>query len=538
MADMRRKPESAREGSNYYSVEHPKFVVGLYGIRDGAKVFLGTGWATNGFIVTAMHVVDKDFDHISIRHKDNYFRTAHTDWKIIGPDVAAISNERRWTIPEAKVDALCGSHFVTVYSAHANQNCSMGVLKHTPTVAFGSTAYEGSTRPGFSGAPYYNGHRVMGMHVGGGNTNYGYSASYIMTLLQRVRSKESSELEQVKRALRTARRSDVELYHGLDETEVRVGGCYWVIQNAEIDELYEIEEFEDLLYDYDEPAQGKGKRRRYRKQRYFDDDYEPDYDYEPEAEARVESVTVGTQTEPPPKKVSVDVQVDISPIRITRSAQTDFPKAVVAKTSKASSTTASDAVIASVTTGTSSTQSTSTCPMETTVGQPEQLTKLMSAFESMLRNALSPSNPIAAPVAANMSSVSPMLPLPMPSGSNALPCGMSQTSISGSNASSKPSTPKVQRGSGSSASSPPLAMRWDTMDSDLQRLKEWRSSVNPRSVGYAASREAFLDTLSLSRVQKQALIARLKGWLKKGKMRARAQAQMAGRQSPTPSNSS
>lgn len=51
--------------------------------------------------------------------------------------------------------------------------------------AFGMVSYSGSTKLGFSGAPYYLNKTVFGIHVAAESTNVGYEASFIAMLLAR-----------------------------------------------------------------------------------------------------------------------------------------------------------------------------------------------------------------------------------------------------------------------------------------------------------------------------------------------------------------
>lgn len=55
---------------------------------------------------------------------------------------------------------------------------SIGRLKMATDI-FGSVVYDGSTKPGFSGAPYVVGEVVYGMHLGGAAVNMGYDAEYL-----------------------------------------------------------------------------------------------------------------------------------------------------------------------------------------------------------------------------------------------------------------------------------------------------------------------------------------------------------------------
>lgn len=454
-------------------------------------------------------MVDNDYKEIVIRTPVGWVTIPKKDWKVIGPDVAVTKNRASWGLPEVKINAINGSHFVTVYSACDNQNSSMGVLKHTPEVAYGSTEYSGSTRNGFSGSPYFNGHRVLGMHVGGGNTNYGYSSSYLMTLLARVRRQESSDLEQIREALRTARRKDVEIYRGIDETQVRVGGNYFIIDNEEMDQLYDDEEFDRLLYEYDED---KPRRRRLTKrQREFLD--EPDY--EPECN---NSAEMGTQTE----SCGVDAEVQVGPEVVEIEVQTEkvFPKGPV-KIQQDLNITGEEGDISCQPMTITQIHAMLTDQAEIMRGLQDQVRKLSAA--SGFTPEEGPRQITASDLSKALSTIMPSHPLPELMGSDSInpPCPEIQTLTDGSGSSSPPLTQPAQLDSEITSNTPRLAKRWDTMDSDLRKLREWRNSKDVSSPDYAYLRNQFLTQLGLTEDQKVALVARLKNTLLKQKQRAR-----------------
>lgn len=117
-------------------------------------------------------------------------------WKRIDNDLAAapydVFKRELSRLRTVTVGHNIGSKLVQLTSSHAVDNSSLGML--TKTAPFGMFEFTGSTRPGFSGAVYVCGTRVVGMHLGGGVQNLGYSASYIHNLLFRPESSERAAL--------------------------------------------------------------------------------------------------------------------------------------------------------------------------------------------------------------------------------------------------------------------------------------------------------------------------------------------------------
>lgn len=101
-----------------------------------------------------------------------------------------VQRDQDWvTLPYEQVSALqmasgkfsknVSSMFVSV---HNGDYSSMG--KITPHTVVGTLEYDGSTTPSFSGAPYYMGRVVMGMHFGASVMNIGYNGAFMRTIME------------------------------------------------------------------------------------------------------------------------------------------------------------------------------------------------------------------------------------------------------------------------------------------------------------------------------------------------------------------
>lgn len=105
-----------------------------------------------------------------------------------------------------------------------------GVIRPDANV-FGRVIYSGTTMPGYSGAAYCSGNHLVGIHTNGGQVNGGYSASYILALLNlqdRVKPEDSENflVDQFRqgRKIRVDKR-----YFDLDDVRVEIGGRYAVV---------------------------------------------------------------------------------------------------------------------------------------------------------------------------------------------------------------------------------------------------------------------------------------------------------------------
>lgn len=474
---LRLMPESVREGSPLITVKTPAFVVGIYGLRGDTKVLLGTGWRYGDYVVTAAHVVfEKHYKTLFIHNikKDVFFEVKK--WTHVAGDIATTKYCPQWELTSPKIDVVSKSAFATVYSARAHQNGSVGILKHIPSTALGFLEYSGSTLPGFSGSPYYNGNRVLGMHAGGGSVgNYGFSASYIDMILKSHKRPESSELEMVRRTLASARLSDFDYEQGLDETRVRIGGRYIVLDNAEFHELFEDQTFERYFYDIDQTDVGKQKRKK--KQTVWE---EPDY--EPEA---------ADEEEPDFHEPRSD-----SGLRVE------------------------DQLIELRNMHTSLMQSLNSIQEQALSGQKAERQNLESLFASMLKKEMQSCRDTFSQqfqtLSTSLQTKQQQMQSDLDDRLKSMKVDLASTSIS----CSEPLIPKVQQDLEPSAPSLPLETCWDGMDSDLQKFKQWRSSVDVSKPDYVASRKVFLETgLSLSTAQAAQLIARFKNQKKRQALR-------------------
>lgn len=477
----RNMPESVREGSPFVTAKTPDFVVGIYGILGTRKVLVATGWRYKQYILTAGHAIsDLSFDEFVISYRGVYLKVDR--WYEVGADLAACRYQDSWMIPSAKIDTVNKPTHVQVFSALSQDNTSMGILKHVPTVAMGFCEYSGSTRAAFSGSPYTNGRQVLGMHLGGGSVaNYGYSASYIDMALKRWRRPESSDLEMIRRVLRSARATDVEWDRQLDETYVRIGGRYLVVDNEEFDQLMDDEEYERFFYELEEDGDRMKKTRR--NKRWTERAEEPEYDPESErieTDSFLEQRPLRVSPSRGSEEASAPEPITIDQIHGMRDWMAEISRGLAEVSEKFGN-------------------------LSTSVhnSAQSQLSDLSLRLETNLTTRLDASlGQIRSDLEHRFSQEMKVL----------------KDTLGTSCASS---TPPVPQGSDSSKDTQPSAMHWAGMEEDFQTFKQWTASKDPLRPDYVRLRQEFFDQKKWTPEQCKALVARLKNQKNRTKLKLR-----------------
>lgn len=157
-------------------------------INDPTLYYRGVAFRSQGNLYTALHVladcsrvVIKARNGESVEFKPNQFVETGSDvtwttpteqqWGKLQMSSGRIMNVSTGTGVWVKIVAMSKGTF--------------GILKDHD--AMGMCEYSGSTIKGFSGAPYYIGNCVYGMHVGSDPKNVGYSGSYIAMLVRALK---------------------------------------------------------------------------------------------------------------------------------------------------------------------------------------------------------------------------------------------------------------------------------------------------------------------------------------------------------------
>lgn len=501
-------PESMKDGSTLVTVPLISFpfVVGIYSVRirnPDKKEYKGTGTIIDGHIITANHVIDEVKPVLASEKGTHqlYARTFDGQYHLLGDWIQIHTDAIYFKAPpgykSAKVEPLQRPQHAQVVSAREQGNSSMGILRNKPDIAFGFVEYEGSTLHGFSGAPYTNGQKVMGIHLQGGSAgNFGYSASFLVSKMRKINRPESSEWEAFERALAQASQEDIDWERGLDETEVRVGGRYFLFDNEEFDTYIEESEFMDWFYEDVETGRSKRFKKKKKAIKDFYDMYEePDYEcsrvvkegmpHKPEDVQEVKEENAFLGVTPPPTLSGEDLKKAIDSLNTT---MTSIQNSLISLQKDLD--------------GLKEREENWNVAFTSMQQLEEKLTKHLShQLETRLTGLeLSLTESITSDLRGHLDS-------------------MNQNGTLHLGQSSGPSTQQVVQGSENSPNMEPLVKRWDGMDSDFEKFRTWRNSVNVSDPEYASWRDVFLTNIGLNPMQSQILINRMKNYLRKLKHR-------------------
>lgn len=176
-------PESYKEGSEFFFAAVPRGQFSLY-VGDPTQPnsqLVGHGCRLEDELHAPIHVLNAGPDYLAVVKTDGLQHKLLTVMSIKGlkwveymSDMAKTPNPNQH-IPKVTVAPLYNTVAGNIASGHAQNNASVGLVHHD---IFGYLRYEGSTRPGFSGALLMYNNSAVGMHVGGGQKNVAVSLDY------------------------------------------------------------------------------------------------------------------------------------------------------------------------------------------------------------------------------------------------------------------------------------------------------------------------------------------------------------------------
>jgi len=188
--------ESAVIGSNFTTVPRskiPKVQVAVYSItREGTlSRYLGVATRIGDWLVVPQHVIaaEEVISLLSMASEPALsYKIGTEGFEPIEGDLSAMrmseENFSKLGMVKASLATVEDASMSSVTSSSKDPEVSFGILTHD-TKVFGAMVFQGSTKGGFSGAPYMIGRQIAGIHLGGGVMNYGLNATYIQALLQK-----------------------------------------------------------------------------------------------------------------------------------------------------------------------------------------------------------------------------------------------------------------------------------------------------------------------------------------------------------------
>lgn len=179
--------EKYQAGSDYYPSTLPPFQLVLSVRRkdgDGWDL-IGHAYRMGNYLVTANHVV-VDHSDIRVSGKGGYVDISVDAFKDHGYDIALANlTSSLWVSTGAKCATIpkMGLGYRQVVGIFGREQASNGVLAEYTTIPY--LMYQGSTMAGFSGAPYYVGNTVYGLHVGAAQQNLAIDSNFIESLVRK-----------------------------------------------------------------------------------------------------------------------------------------------------------------------------------------------------------------------------------------------------------------------------------------------------------------------------------------------------------------
>lgn len=174
------KVEKAVDGSAPVKSEAPSFIATVYTEQDGKCVRTQTAFRVGNRIFTAHHgLVGRT--KAWLRYNDQIKQIDLSALKELDLDLVCFSYTpfSRFSMGSGKFATESRPQYCKVH------NGDFEVYGRTePAFVVGMLDFDGTTLPSYSGAPYFAGSKIFGMHVGGGvGRNTGFDAAFISALL-------------------------------------------------------------------------------------------------------------------------------------------------------------------------------------------------------------------------------------------------------------------------------------------------------------------------------------------------------------------
>lgn len=261
-------PEKAMPGSAFVRADAlPAFQAAVMELVDGAWREVGQCFRLNMAVVTARHVVKEDSGRVRLQSARGMLEIEANRFLEVDDytDLAyAVLDEKEWArlgLAKAKLSpAAANGEQVLFVSTQTSMERTAGCLTLASEL-FGYVRYTGSTRAGFSGAPYFMGNKVYGMHLGASSENIGYDAGYILMKLRCLTEASTDYFEKlVENARRRGRKLVVRNTGDPDMVEVFVKGHYVRLDRDVLDGYGE--DPADITYTSESDHQGNGQGPR------------------------------------------------------------------------------------------------------------------------------------------------------------------------------------------------------------------------------------------------------------------------------------
>lgn len=235
----------------------PTFQMWVERFEDGSWKKVGCAFRTELGIYTAKHVpAGKDF---RLTTATAVVEVPYDQVRELDADVIVIPEcYSPSAVSRAKLarGALFGADSMQVEITNGVQR-SVGPL--VASKSFGSVIYSGSTIGGFSGAPYYSGRNILGMHTGAAAVNYGYEAGFLAIMTVRKEDSQDVLLDFLKRGAKFSWKTSP---FDPDEVFIRTGRGYDTVESQKFWEVMEEIGAQEADHDAMEAVFGDGEGYR------------------------------------------------------------------------------------------------------------------------------------------------------------------------------------------------------------------------------------------------------------------------------------
>lgn len=225
-------------GSQFYDTAPPPFQCTVEVFIEGIWYHSGAAFRTPNGIYTAGHVL------CGVEAARLVKGTSVQEFPLdavvtLDIDVSVIPLEYAPNgLRSCKFASAClGDDTFEMVTISGGSKSSVGPLR--PNRDFGMLSYEGSTTNGFSGAPYYCGNRVYGIHIGHSSVNYGYEIGYVELVRNKNEDSEDWYLAKIQKGY--AHQIKISPYDP-DEIFVKIGGHYMAVDKQR---YYDAKDYEN-----------------------------------------------------------------------------------------------------------------------------------------------------------------------------------------------------------------------------------------------------------------------------------------------------
>lgn len=241
--------ESAREGSHEVPMPVPKCQVMVGEMKAGEFHAYGNAVRIKDWLVAPAHVLFQ-VARPCIKGRQSWIEIDTDNYEDLDTDLVSVKlSAKQWSVIGASICSIAhvtytAGHYVSVVGVSGKG--TTGILRDD-NVVFGRMVYDGTTLGGYSGAGYMSGPQLVGLHTNGGAVNGGYSASYILVLLNVLdRTKPEDSDDWLRDIIKKKKRVRIDKrWADLDEVRIQVDGRYAVVSRDAMRRAYGAD-YEDL----------------------------------------------------------------------------------------------------------------------------------------------------------------------------------------------------------------------------------------------------------------------------------------------------